>query len=152
MTNTVTPTLAPILGRFVGGVRRFFWRRWPERCTGAKIAWIAYAAIATFLISWDASETGDHLGNTLMVVWFCFPSYLIAALVSSFMTMRDPSPVFVWGLTITLNGWFVFRLFCRFRKRGIQTPVPLPGPTSLADTPRAKRAILSANQFNVGSP
>ena len=138
MAGTMTPTLTPIFGRFGGAIYRYFWRRWPERCVVGKAAWVAYATIATVLIAWDASEIGDHLGNTLIVMCYCFPSYLLAALLASFTTMHNPSPVFVWVVTITFNGWLVFRLFCGFRKRSLQMPNQSTDPTFSSGTPGAR--------------
>jgi hypothetical protein len=111
------PSLRPLVVRWSHGVYRYFWLRFPASATGAKIVWVVYAAFGTALILWDASARGEHIASTLLVSAYAFPSSLLSGLLAFTFTTGDPSRTLTWFLMVSLNGWLVFRIFCRFKKR-----------------------------------
>ena len=96
----------------------------------ARIAWIAYAAVGSFLFIWDLSATGEHILGGLIVTAYSFPSsYLVYLLVSPLMAYGAP-PVVSWLAMAVLNGWLVSRLVYftwRLKREPIQPPVPTRG-------------------------
>ena len=110
-------TLRPFAVRSAHGVYRYFWLRFLPSATGAKIAWVVYAAFGTLLVLWDASARGEHIASTMLVSVYSFPSSLLSGLLAYAFTTDDPSRVLTWFLMVSLNSWLVFRIFCRFKKR-----------------------------------
>ena len=115
---TLADNMAPTLTRQAKAVCRrvvlYFKRRYFKEAWVARWAWILYASIGT-LVMLVAAHPED--AATVLLI-YAFPSYLLMLPFGPFIGVFGENRVLdvvFWFLMCGVNGWFVYRVFCRFR-------------------------------------
>lgn len=105
----------------------YFWRRYLPDAKGPRMAWLIYSLVGTSLIVFcQLSHDPDPILEVFIVSIYAFPSWLIFYVVAPFISPTGSKEIFLefmtWILMVSVNGWLVYRIFCRFRVRPDHVP------------------------------